>query len=97
MSNELIPRGQVLTELDRVSRSALLREDYAAHSALEKFKGNIQRIRAAAAQPIKCAKWEICSDGFYPYCSICYCEPQGRQMTKYCPNCGAKMDGGTSA
>lgn len=31
--------------------------------------------------------------GYYPYCSECKHEPQGREMTKFCPNCGAKMDG----
>lgn len=36
--------------------------------------------------------WLINSDGYYPYCSICKNEPQNRVMTKYCPNCGAKME-----
>ena len=42
---------------------------------------------------IKKAKWEICSDGYYPYCSNCKEEPQGKVMTDYCPNCGAYMKG----
>lgn len=42
--------------------------------------------------PIIHSKWEICCDGYYPYCLHCRREPQGREMTKYCPNCGAKMD-----
>lgn len=37
------------------------------------------------------AKWAICSDGYYPYCTRCYCEPPGRAMTDYCPMCGANM------
>ena len=37
-------------------------------------------------------KWEICCDGYYPYCSVCKEEPSVGVMTKYCPNCGAKMD-----
>lgn len=37
------------------------------------------------------AKLEICCDGYYPYCSTCHKEPKGREMTKYCPNCGAEM------
>ena len=37
-------------------------------------------------------KWIICSDGYYPYCSECKEEPKGGNMTKFCPNCGAKMD-----
>ena len=38
-------------------------------------------------------QWLINSDGYYPYCSICLCEPQNRIMTTYCPNCGAFMKG----
>ena len=45
------------------------------------------------AQPVKHARWEICCDGYYPYCSNCKNEPQGREMTDFCPNCGARMDG----
>lgn len=37
------------------------------------------------------AHWDISCDGYYPYCSHCKSEPQGREMSKYCPNCGAKM------
>lgn len=37
------------------------------------------------------AHWEIDCDGYYPYCSNCRHEPEGRKMTKYCENCGAKM------
>lgn len=41
--------------------------------------------------PVRQAKWEICSDGYYPYCSACNTEPKGGEMTDYCPNCGATM------
>ena len=41
----------------------------------------------------KTGQWLINSDGYYPYCSICNNEPQGRRMTGYCPNCGAYMKG----
>ena len=47
---------------------------------------------AADVQEIIHGKWIICSDGYYPYCSVCTEEPKARIMTKYCPNCGAKMD-----
>lgn len=46
------------------------------------------------AQEVVHAKWNINCDGYYPYCSNCKEEPQGREMTKWCPNCGAKMDNG---
>lgn len=41
---------------------------------------------------VKQGKWIINSDGYYPYCSCCKEEPESKVMTKYCPNCGAKMD-----
>lgn len=43
------------------------------------------------------ARWIICSDGYYPYCSACKAEPKSRELTNYCPNCGAKMDGFAAA
>lgn len=45
------------------------------------------------SEPVKHGRWEINCDGYYPYCSNCKNEPQGREMTLYCPNCGARMDG----
>ena len=52
----------------------------------------IKVIPAADVAPVIHSKWEICCDGYYPYCLNCKAEPPGREMTKYCPNCGAKMD-----
>lgn len=43
--------------------------------------------------PVVHARWEISSDGYYPYCKKCNARPENGKMTKYCPNCGAKMDG----
>lgn len=40
----------------------------------------------------KHGQWLINPDGYYPYCSECHEEPKGREMTKFCSNCGAKMD-----
>ena len=41
--------------------------------------------------PVK-SRWEICSDGYYPYCPKCMKEPPSGIMTNYCPNCGERMD-----
>lgn len=43
------------------------------------------------AEPVRHGHWVICSDGYYPYCSKCKQEPDGKNMTNYCSNCGAKM------
>ena len=37
------------------------------------------------------AYWLINPDGYYPYCSNCKNEPKSGTMTKFCPECGAKM------
>ena len=47
----------------------------------------------AEFQPVSHAKWEISSDGYYPYCKKCNARPENGKMTKYCPSCGVKMDG----
>lgn len=37
----------------------------------------------------KTAHWDICCDGFYPFCS--HCGEAAERMSPHCPNCGAKM------
>lgn len=55
-------------------------------------------ISPAKYEPVKEAplhpdtpKWQICSDGYYPYCPICNEEPPSGNMTRYCPNCGTRL------
>lgn len=53
----------------------------------------LEAFPTADVAPVLHGHWIICSDGYYPYCSVCKCEPKGREMTKFCGECGAKMDG----
>lgn len=58
---------------------------------------------AADVQEVKHGQWRICHKGTYKwsrcYCSVCG-KPNGiggiisNQKKPYCPNCGARMDGG---
>ena len=52
----------------------------------------IKNAPTADVVEVKHAKWEINSDGYYPYCSHCKTEPKNGVMSKYCPECGAKMN-----
>lgn len=45
--------------------------------------------------PVKHGKWQQVYDGMYDRdwtCSICNKIPPHEECTKYCPNCGAKME-----
>ena len=49
--------------------------------------------------PVRHGRWEMKPDpyGFFdeiPVCSECGCTTKMRETYNYCPNCGAKMDGG---
>lgn len=62
----------------------------------------IEALPAADVAPVVHGRWEQDADGDW-YCTNCnevvaICE-SGRERTyrkPYCPNCGAKMDGGNS-
>lgn len=94
---EYIERNALIEELKRD-----LKDDcnmYNSHIEKEirnaKYEFAIDILKDAYTvnvQEVVHGKWEICSDGYYPYCSVCTEEPRGMEMTKYCPNCGAKMD-----
>ncbi len=45
---------------------------------------------AADVQPIRRGEW-IYGENDVPHCSECGTEP--KEISPYCPNCGAKMDG----
>lgn len=61
--------------------------------ALNAARDYIKKLPAADVQEIKRGEWKINSDGYYPYCSECGKEPNNGIMSKFCPECGAKMDG----
>ena len=57
--------------------------------------GCMDFIARADVQEIKHGEWIMTCNGDYYYCSEClnYKKPIDREFF-YCPNCGAKMDGG---
>lgn len=57
-------------------------------------------LPAADVEPVVHGEWLLkhIGAGHYWECSICHTNPciYVTQHTKFCPNCGAKMDGGDS-
>lgn len=62
-------------------------------------KETIDAIPPADVAPVVHGEWLLkhIGVGHYWECSICHTNPciYVTQHTKFCPNCGAKMDGGT--
>ena len=56
--------------------------------------GKFEVVPETVEEVERVAHWVIVSDGWYPVCSECWQEPPGKEMTKYCPNCGARMETG---
>lgn len=55
-----------------------------------KLKTAIRRLPSADAAPIRHGRWDFDMSG--AWCSVCGEYSEGEYH--YCPNCGAKMDGG---
>lgn len=58
-----------------------------AEGSTEKETGNKWNTRAE--EPERVAHWDICCDGYYPFCS--HCGEAAQHMSPFCPNCGRKM------
>ena len=92
--SEYITRERALEILNDIGGCGAEPGSYTAgwDEAINAAYESIRSEPAADVAPVIHSKWEICCDGYYPYCLNCKAEPPGREMTKYCPNCGAKMD-----
>ena len=63
----------------------------------EKFEAAILKIPDADVAPVRHGRWEIVigSNGKeYMVCTCCRVSQDLTGVFTYCPNCGAKMDGG---
>ena len=84
MENELIYRGSVKTKVS------------------DMWWGEIDSIPAVDAVEVRHGEWDDSSVAFYRKCSECGCCVEwdkqpflfGIGEYNFCPNCGAKMDGG---
>lgn len=73
--------------------------DYQLFERIRNYLERMSVVKAADAQPIKCAKWEneyLDDDIWWAECSACKNETHSKygrvSAYAYCPNCGAKMN-----
>ena len=90
--SEYIKHENVLAKIDEFAKRNIAHGFPVDVFDIEMMKKMVEKLPAADVAPVVHSKWEICCDGYYPYCKRCRNEPQGRVMTQFCPNCGAKMD-----
>lgn len=85
MMDEYIKREEAMEQCNRHS-------DYTAWSILN----GIEAIPAADVAPVRHGVWLLRHEGHGHYweCSVCHTNPciYVTKDTKFCPNCGAKMD-----
>lgn len=109
MSKEYIDKGSLyrkISELEEISRTIYL-DTLSDNPAYERymlqmnertsFKHLVADFPAADVVEVVRGEWiaEIERTGTYSHCSECRCRCAGYTPNyKYCPNCGAKMDGG---
>lgn len=90
---EYIEREALIAEL---SKGTIITDDIygmGIMTGLNRALKVARKIPAADVVEVFRGEWLICADGYYPYCSRCGKEPKNGELTNYCPDCGARMDG----
>ena len=92
MSKEYIEREALIEELKRRDFLPVI------------VKQAIEAVPAADVAPVRHGRWEdwwpgigliMTGEEMLYRCSVCDAKYSTVESYKYCPNCGAKMDGGT--
>lgn len=90
---DFIDREAVLTKIDQYTRGCWPTVSY--------VESIIRNQPAADVEPVRHGRWERCFEDWRQQiegskCSACGFEYYGTGISRfrYCPNCGAKMDGG---
>lgn len=89
---------------DLISRKKLLKKAKTLYKVTDDVlttvsvvtRTDIVMAPAVDAEPVRHARW-LDDDRYFGYgerCSACASGSTGHGRNKYCPNCGARMDGG---
>lgn len=69
--------------------------DWSECWSAEEIKPKLESIPAADLEVVRHGRWiDSEEDGHLSICGVCNYPVDRFYKTKYCPNCGAKMDGG---
>ena len=88
--SEYIERAVAVTVCDKQYSECLRKSDFCGDTVAWNICADIKAIPAADVAPVVHGRW--IKGPSNPYCSECFVEC--RDETPFCPNCGAKMDGG---
>ena len=94
MNNDLISREALL---DAMCKTCTMQE--ACEKSYNETRDFIQAIPAVDAEPVRHGRWEQYpgpSDIRCTYCKVEFDKSKMPLARNYCPNCGAKMDGGVN-
>jgi hypothetical protein len=100
MENELIRRGDVIAKFAETVRPSN-NSDSVPPPTWNDAVNIVHAAPAVDAVEVRHAYWIEDSDPGEPIgshwacseCNICFGEPTAREIFKYCPHCGARMDG----
>ena len=88
---EYIKRTDVMKICDGYSEHCFNSSDAKGQDIADRILDDVVEIPTADVAEVKHGRWKGAGMGDY-YCSLCQEVESGNDF-KYCPNCGAKMDG----
>lgn len=93
---------------DYIDRQAAIKDVYAIHTVDTEYDAALidrldvryvlEDLPSADVEPVKHGRWEYRNFGGW-HCSLCdeqapfWCMASTQNLSKYCPNCGVRMDG----
>lgn len=94
--DDYIERAAAVTACDKQYRECLRKSDFCGDTVAWNICADIKAISAADVAPVVHGRWIYDKKAQRPYCSVCkgYFYGATNSPMSYCPNCGAKMDGG---
>ena len=93
--DDLISRKALLEELDKWINPCVNYDKSEFLSGIATAISEVEAAPAVDAAPVMHGRWKWTLGK--PYCECCAIEPyraSNNEMPNYCPNCGAKMNGG---